>query len=225
MGTGCTCYRSNGPHDLLCRAEIHQKGSNSGTGTYSNTGTGYPRDADQIGSRKRVVQLNRRPGRRGLAPLTNMALSPLGITSRIGSFLSKNAGVIALVVVVLVAWYWFRPYFRVLFGLVPDDAKFQAGGGDITREFYNNHKDKARRLHDTLTANALTSSGRCESMYDALQWQVNELRLIHNRYKNSYGNTLLEDVQAVYTDDCSWLGMSDGLNEQLVSRLSLNGLT
>jgi N-acyl-D-aspartate/D-glutamate deacylase len=47
-------------------------------------------------------------------------------------FLQKNAKWIGLAVVVLTLWWLFRPYFRILFGLVPEDAKMQAGGGDVT---------------------------------------------------------------------------------------------
>jgi len=142
----------------------------------------------------------------------------------VGGFFSKNAGSIGLFLAALVAWFWLRPYFRVLFGLVPDDAKLQAGGGDVTAQFYADRKNKARRLHESLTANALTSSGRCEATYDALQWNDNELRVMYNTYKNSYGDTLLEAVKGVYTDDCGWFGMSEGLNGQLIAKLNAAGL-
>ena len=76
-------------------------------------------------------------------------------------FLSKNARWIALALAALLLWWLFRPYLRLLFGLVPDDAKMQAGGGDVSADFYNRRKNVARRLSDTVSANAMTSNGRC----------------------------------------------------------------
>ncbi len=140
-------------------------------------------------------------------------------------FLQKNAKWIGLAVVVLTLWWLFRPYFRVLFGLVPEDAKIQVGGGDVTADFYSQRKNVAGRLHETLTGNALTSSGRCQALYDALQWNDNQLRVIHNAYKNAHGGTLHNAIGATYTDDCSYLGMSDGLNTTLLQKLNTLGLT
>ena len=79
-------------------------------------------------------------------------------------FLQKNARWIALALAALALWWLFRPYFRVLFGLVPEDAKMQTGGGDVTADFYERRKDIAGRLHETLTGNALTTEGRCEAL-------------------------------------------------------------
>ncbi len=140
-------------------------------------------------------------------------------------FLQKNAKWIGLAVIVLTLWWLFRPYFRVLFGLVPEDAKMQAGGGDVTADFYSQRKNVAGRLHETLTGNALTSSGRCQALYDALQLNDNQLRVIHNAYKNAHGDTLHSAIGATYTDDCSYLGMSDGLNTTLLEKLNTLGLT
>ena len=83
----------------------------------------------------------------------------------------------------------------------------------------------ARRLRDVLSGNALTSSGRCEALYDALQWNDNQLRVIHNAYKNGHGETLHRTVGATYTDDCSYLGMSDGLNTTFLQKLDTLDLT
>ena len=140
-------------------------------------------------------------------------------------FLQKNARWLALALGALALWWLFRPYFRVLFGLVPEDAKMQTGGGDVTADFYERRKDIAGRLHETLTGNALTTEGRCEALYDALQWNDNQLRLIHNAYKNAHGETLHHAVGATYTDDCSYLGMSDGLNTTFLQKLDTLGLT
>ncbi len=140
-------------------------------------------------------------------------------------FLSKNARWIIPAIAALLLWWLFRPYLRLLFGLVPDDAKMQTGGGDVTSDFYDRRKNAARRLRDVLSGNALTSSGRCEALYDALQWNDNQLRVIHNTYKNAYGDTLHASVSDIYTDDCSWMGMSDGQNTTLLQRLNLLGLT
>lgn len=140
-------------------------------------------------------------------------------------FLSQNARWIALALAALALWWWLRPYFRVLFGLVPEDAKMQTGGGDVPADFYERRKTIATRLHETLTGNALTTEGRCEALYDALQWNDNQLRVIHNAYKNAHGETLHQTVGAAYTDDCSWLGMSDGLNTTLLQKLNTLGLT
>ena len=140
-------------------------------------------------------------------------------------FLQKNARWLALALAALALWWLFRPYFRVLFGLVPEDAKMQTGGGDVTADFYERRKDIAGRLHETLTGNALTTEGRCEALYDALQWNDNQLRVIHNAYKNAHGETLHHAVGATYTDDCSYLGMSDGLNTTFLQKLDTLGLT
>ena len=101
----------------------------------------------------------------------------------------------------------------------------QTGGGDVTTDFYQRRKDIAGRLHETLTGNALTTEGRCEALYDALQWNDNQLRVIHNAYKNAHGQTLHHAVGATYTDDCSYLGMSDGLNTTFLQKLDTLGLT
>ena len=101
----------------------------------------------------------------------------------------------------------------------------QTGGGDVTANFYERRKDIAGRLHETLTGNALTTEGRCEALYDALQWNDNQLRVIHNAYKNTHGETLHHAVGATYTDDCSYLGMSDGLNTTFLQKLDTLGLT
>jgi len=140
-------------------------------------------------------------------------------------FLQKNARWLALAFAALALWWLLRPYFRVLFGLVPEDAKMQAGGGDVPADFYERRKAIATRLHETLTGNALTTEGRCEALYDALQWNDNQLRLIHNAYKNGHGETLYQAVGATYTDDCSYLGMSDGLNTTFLQKLDTLGLT
>lgn len=140
-------------------------------------------------------------------------------------FLQKNVRWIGLLLFALALWWLFRPYFRRLFGLVPEDAKMQAGGGDVTVQFYEQRKNVARRLHDSLTGNALMSEGRCEALYDALQWNANELRLIHNAYKNAYGETLLDAATATYTDDCGWLGLNEGLNTALMEKLNALQLT
>ncbi len=140
-------------------------------------------------------------------------------------FLKRNAKWLALFVVALALWWLFKPYFRVLFGLVPDDATLQSGGGDVLADFYNSRKNIARRLNDALSGNALTSDGRCEALYDALSWNDNELRVIHNAFKNNYGETLHSAVSSTYTDDCGWLGMSHDQNAALVEKLNLLGLT
>jgi hypothetical protein len=146
-------------------------------------------------------------------------------TGRAGNFLGKNGAWIFLLLVCIAIWYWFRPYFKRLFGLLPDDAPFEQGGGDVTVAFYQKRSNAARRLRETLTSNALTSDGRCEAIYDANSLNANELRLIHNTYKNKFGDTLYSDLGSVYTDDCSFLGMSSGLNEQLAGKLNAIGLT
>jgi len=140
-------------------------------------------------------------------------------------FFQKNAPWIGLALLALALWWLLRPYFRVLFGLVPEDARLQTGGGDVPADFYAQRKNTAKRLHDTLTGNALTSSGRCQALYDALQWNDNQLRVIHNAYKNTHGDTLHSAISATYTDDCSFLGMSDGLNTTLLQKLNTLGLT
>ncbi|MEZ4941824.1 MAG: hypothetical protein R3D58_13170 [Saprospiraceae bacterium] len=153
------------------------------------------------------------------------ATTLLSAGSSASDFLKRNAKWFALLIIALALWWLFRPYFRVLFGLVPDDAFLQSGGGDVTTEFYNNRKNIARRLHDALTGNALTTEGRCEALYDALQWNDNQLRVIHNTYKNNYGDTLKSDVTSTFTDDCGWFGMNDGQNTALIEKLNLIGLT
>ena len=149
----------------------------------------------------------------------------LSAGSNTSDFLGKNARWIGLLLAALAIWWFFRPYIRLLFGLVPDDAPMQAGGGDVAADFYSQRKNTARRLNETLSANALTSNGRCEALYDALQWNDNQLRVIHNAYKNAHGDTLHEAVSSTYTDDCSWLGMSEGLNTALLQKLNTLGLT
>ena len=158
-----------------------------------------------------------------------MALSAASALWSAGSgatgFLQKNTRWVVLALAMLALWWLFRPYFRVLFGLVPEDAKMHTGGGDVTADFYERRKDIAGRLHETLTGNALTTEGRCEALYDALQWNDNQLRVIHNAYKNAHGETLHHAVGATYTDDCSYLGMSDGLNTTFLQKLDTLGLT
>ncbi len=153
------------------------------------------------------------------------ATALLGAGSSASDFLQKNAKWLALAIIALALWWQFKPYFRVLFGLVPDDVPMQSGGGDVYSDFYNKRKNISSRLNETLSGNALTSNGRCEALYDALQWNDNQLRLIHNLYKNTYGSTLHNDASATYTDDCGWLGMNQGQNTALAERLNLLGLT
>lgn len=140
-------------------------------------------------------------------------------------FLQKNVRWIGLILFALALWWLFRPWIRVLFGLVPEDAPLQTGGGDVSAIFYEQRKNTARRLQKSLTGNALLSEGRCEALYDALQWNANELRLIHNTYKNTYGETLLAAAGATYTDDCGWFGLNEGLNKALIEKLNALGLT
>ncbi|MCB0534434.1 MAG: hypothetical protein KDD14_19695 [Saprospiraceae bacterium] len=153
------------------------------------------------------------------------AAALLSATSGATDFLQKNVRWIGLALFALALWWLFRPYFSRLFGLIPEDAKLLAGGGDVTAQFYEQRKNVARRLHDSLTGNALLSEGRCEALYDALQWNANELRLIHNTYKNAYGETLLDAASATYTDDCGWFGLNEGLNSALMEKLNALQLT
>lgn len=125
----------------------------------------------------------------------------------------------------LALWWLLAPYLRPLLGRVPRDAALQIGGGDVLADFYARRKAMAERLHSALRSSALTSSGRCEALYDALQWNDNQLRLLHNTYKNAYGKTIGADLQGTYTDDCSILGWTGGgLNAQLQSKLDALGL-
>ena len=141
------------------------------------------------------------------------------------TLVQRHAGWIALALSALALWWLLGPYRRVLFGLVPADAAFTAGGGDVTAAFYRQRKHTAARLREVLRGNALTGSGRCEALYDALGWNDNQLRLIHNTYKNAYGQTLHSALGETYTDDCSFLGTSDGLNNDLMQKLNNLALT
>jgi len=154
-----------------------------------------------------------------------MNVLPLDAVSSVSDFFAKNTKWIIVALVVLSIWWWFRPFFNLLFGITPEDAKLRSGGGDVTAAFWENRKNLARRLNETLTSNALLNSGRCEALYNALQLNPNQLRVLHNAYKNKYGHTLLKDVESTYTDDCGWLGMSDGLNVTFVSTLESLNLT
>lgn len=154
-----------------------------------------------------------------------MAFALLEAASSGGDFLKKNSKYLALLVVLLAIWWWFKPYFNLLFGIIPDDAKLRSGGGDVTQAFYDSRKATAERLNDTLSGNALLNSGRCEALYDALKWNPNQLRVIHNAYKNNFGVTLYSDLSDSYTDDCGFLGLSDGLNTTLMKTLESLNLT
>lgn len=161
-------------------------------------------------------------------PVTLAALSDAGTAAT--SFIKRNARWIAAAVVLLMVWMLFKPYIRLLFGLVPDDAQLQMGDGDVYRSFYDQRGDVASKLSKGLSAGWLESVPffggndlRCDVLYEALQWNSNQLRVVHNAYKNANGETLYSALQALSTDACSSF-LGDGLNEQLSARLKTLGL-
>lgn len=136
------------------------------------------------------------------------------------SFFVKYRRVILALLALAVLYYLFKPQILRLFGLLPPDASMRLGGGDVYRSFYDNRMSIVKRLRDGLTSTFFTSEGRCQALAETVEWNDNQLTLIHNEYKNRYGSTLYADVSDVSTDDCSLLTlMLSGYNDTLKARL------
>jgi|GEM_PF-3624486 len=136
-------------------------------------------------------------------------------------WVQRNSTIIGAVIAIGLLWYFFKPYFKIIFGLIPEDAQFTQGGGDITAEFYAKRRNIAANLKSVLNSNALLAAGRCDALYDLLQRNDNELRLICNQYKNRYGTTLVAEIGQLSTDDCGWFALSQGLNVSILKRLNV----
>ncbi|MBC7778079.1 MAG: hypothetical protein H7246_21785 [Phycisphaerae bacterium] len=138
-------------------------------------------------------------------------------------FVGKNGKWLLLVLLILLAWYFLKPYLRRIFGGVPDDAPYFIGGGDILASFYNLRSNKANTLYKTLKKSSFANDGRCAALKEANGWNDNQLILIHNQFKNKYGTTLFNMLNDIYGDDC---GLTDFgfFDSQLKDRLSTLGL-
>jgi hypothetical protein len=119
-------------------------------------------------------------------------------------FLSKNIKWFLVAGAVLGIYFAFKPLWFRLFGQVPEDAQYQKGGGDVTAAFEANAKNKVMQIRKGIHDDAwLGSDIRCNTFTEMMSYNDNELRLIHNGFKNRYGITLYSDINNVSGDGCS----------------------
>jgi hypothetical protein len=119
-------------------------------------------------------------------------------------FLSKNIKWFLIAGAVLGIYFAFKPLWFRVFGQVPEDAQYQKGGGDVTTAFEANAKNKVMQIRKGIHDDAwLGSDIRCNTLGDVMSYNDNELRLIHNNYKNRYGITLYSDLNNIVSDGCS----------------------
>ena len=119
-------------------------------------------------------------------------------------FLTKNLKWFLIAGGVLAVYFAFKPLWFRLFGQVPEDAAFQKGGGDVTSSFEANAKNKVMQIRKGIHDDAWFGSDiRCNSLSELMSFNDNELRLIHNQYKNRYGITLYSDINNVSGDGCA----------------------
>ena len=122
----------------------------------------------------------------------------------LAQFLTKNIKWFLIAGGVLGLYFAFKPLWYRLFGQVPEDAAFQKGGGDVTSSFEANAKNKVMQIRKGIHDDAWFGSDiRCNSLSEVISFNDNELRLIHNLYKNRYGITLYSDINNVAGDGCS----------------------
>ena len=134
--------------------------------------------------------------------------------------------ILPVVLLVLLYFFWGQYVIRRLLGNVPDDSPYLIGGGDITKAFHDAHKNKVDRLYKALKASSLSSDSRCSILTEANGFNNNQLILLHNSFKNKYGQTVYEMLSSVYGDDCFAFDFLNpwGLNFTLSEKLTGLGL-
>ena len=122
----------------------------------------------------------------------------------IAQFLGKNIKWFLVAGGVLAVYFAFKPLWFRIFGQVPEDVPFQKSGGDVTAAFASNAKNKVMQIRKGIHDDAWFGSDiRCNTLGEVMSFNDNELRLIHNNYKNRYGITLYSDLNNITGDGCS----------------------
>jgi hypothetical protein len=139
-------------------------------------------------------------------------------------FIAKNIRWFLLAGFLVGLYFAFKPLWLRIFGIVPADTGFKHCGGDITRAFEANAKNKIEQIRKGIRDDAWFGSDlRCNVFQEINNYSDNELILIHNMYKNKYGITLYSDLNNISGDGCSNL-FSTELNVQIKDRLSRLGI-
>lgn len=141
--------------------------------------------------------------------------------------IGRNLPLILGVVAAVLLFFWAKPLLRRLVGLVPDDAPYFVGGGDVLASFEKSGRNKTQRLYTGLKKgdNWLSDTDLCEALKESLNWNDNQLIFIHNAYKNRYGITLYNSLEESGADGCFGNGLyGENINDELKARLSELGL-
>jgi hypothetical protein len=145
------------------------------------------------------------------------------ILGSFGQTIGRNIKWLFVIGGVLLLYWWLKPYWFRIFGQVPDDSPYQKGGGDVTAAFASNSSNKIQQIRKGIHDDAWFGSDiRCNSLGEIMSYNDNELRLIHNEYKNRYGITLYSDLNNIVGDGCSNL-FSTELTILLKEKLSKLG--
>ena len=155
-----------------------------------------------------------------IAAATAAAGAVKGAANIVGKNLPLIIGLSAAVVLI----FWLKPLIRRLAGLVPDDAPYFVGGGDVLASFAKSGRNRVNRLHGGLKKGDawFSETDLCPALQEAINWNDNQLIFIHNEYKNRYGITLYDSIVSAGGDGCPW-NWAD-YDEDLKDRLSQLGL-
>lgn len=156
-----------------------------------------------------------------------VASTVAGAAKDTASYIGRNLPLILAVVAAVLLFFWAKPLLRRLIGLVPDDAPYFVGGGDVLASFAKSGRNKTQRLYTGLKKgdNWLSDTDLCEALKETLNWNDNQLIYVHNAFKNRYGITLYNALDESGADGCFGNGLyGENINEELKTRLSELGL-
>lgn len=118
--------------------------------------------------------------------------------------LSKNLKWVLLIGGSVLLYNAGKPLWYRLFGQVPEDAPYKKGGGDVTAAFASNVGNKVQQIRKGIQDDSVFGSDlRCNTLNEIIYYNDNELRMIHNQYKNKYGITLYGDLNNISGDGCA----------------------
>lgn len=139
-------------------------------------------------------------------------------------FFSKNMTWFIVAGLLVSLYYAFKPLWLRLFGQIPADFQYIIGGGDVTKSFVANVKNKVDQIRKGIKDDSVFGSDlRCNILQEVLTYNDNELILVHNTYKNKYGITLFSDLQNISGDGCANL-FSVEYNVTLKEKLNKIGI-
>lgn len=139
-------------------------------------------------------------------------------------FVSKNFKWFIGLGILIAIYFIFKPLWLRLFGQIPADTPFMVGGGDVTKQFVANVKNKVDQIKKGIKDSAFFGSElRCNVLQEMTTYNDNQLILVHNTYKNKYGITLHSDLQNITGDGCTNF-FSEEYNVTLKEKLTQIGI-